>query len=418
MTLGVHNVNVREIAGTGPNYGWTNAKQTSTVGTGSVYQLVIAAPTAPMTAGVPGSFYVSLEDSLGNDVPTLSNLAVYITSSSPTALLSPDGNFATDGVATLALTVPAGQMGDSFFYQDSAAGQRTVTASDSLPANGAAGIIDSTVSLNVAVGPPAVAFSSAPFSIAAGALSPAVTVELTDVSGNPTPAVTPVPVYLSGAGPGAVFYTATGSGPVTTATIGVGATTATFTMRQTVMVNSQTVIGTDNPAGPDGPAGLLDASQTEAVVAGAASQLVITSSAPATVVAGTPVPVTVAVQNVNGVTIPVLAPVVLYLRSTSGGAGFSPTATPWTATTTATLAPGASGLTLYYEDTLADTSHQRRSRGHAADHLHRAVNPGRRGVRCGNGAGAGRGGQPGPRGRCRYYRSQHQLVIVAVQHGC
>jgi hypothetical protein len=167
--------------------------------------------------------------------------------------------------------VSAGQGEASFWLVATAAGPLQLSAS-------APSLSGDALNGSVGAGPPAaLAFLTAPRTAAAGACSGVATVQLLDAYGNPA-APSAAATSVGVAGPGLTLFTdpTCAGGGVTSVAVPAGATTASLYFR-------------GGAAGPApltaSAAGLAAASQTETIVAAAATQLAFTT-APQTVTAG------------------------------------------------------------------------------------------------------------------------------------
>ncbi|HEU4913899.1 MAG TPA: DUF2341 domain-containing protein [Candidatus Saccharimonadales bacterium] len=359
-TLGAHKLTVRDDEGTGPDFGWTDATQTIGVGVGGAYRIKITAPAGPFVAGQASqAFHATLQDELGNEVPVFSPQTIWITGSGAADLLSPTTDFDADAVSRLPLVIQPGDTGADFYYRDSSAGNRTITASDSDPANGDVGLLDDQVAITVGGAEASqIAFASAPFELVAGATSGTITAELRDSLGNRTTAQTDTTVYLYAEYPGAEFRSSDGTAVISSLIIPTGQSSASFRLKQTSFRAYQAITLSDNATAADGIAGLDDSSQTEVITAGSPAKLAITSPTPPETAVGTAVgPVTVTLQNQYNVAIPATNELLLNLRSTSAGGGFAlDSQGPWTATLSPSLTVGSDSLNFYYRDTRAGTA--------------------------------------------------------------
>mgnify|MGYP003335690989 CR=1 FL=1 len=108
-------------------------------------------------------------------------------------------------------------------------------------------------------------FTSAPVTIAAGATSGTLTVQLQDGSGNATNALSTVTVSLSSSSAGGTFRDTTDTTDITQVTIATGNHAATFKYRDDT-AGSPLVRAADQSGPPD--TALVDATQTETVTVG------------------------------------------------------------------------------------------------------------------------------------------------------
>ncbi len=211
--------------------------------------------------------------------------------------------------------------------------------------------------------PTSLTFITLPQTLAAGAQSGTVKVELLNQLGQATAALANTTVALSG--PGMAFQSFPGNAPITSVTILKGASTASFKF-------DDTVAGSDTLTAAS--AGLKSALQAETIVAGAPTQIVISPPTAQPVIAGIATPISIKLEdqfgnlaaagtssNVvtitrtpHGPTYTVTTGTVngedVALFSTSTTAQFFASATSTTPITSVVIPKGSTGITVYYKD--------------------------------------------------------------------
>ena len=360
LTLGAHNIIVREDLGVGPNVGWENDTQIATTGTGDAYKIALTVPAGTVVAGnFSAPFTVALQDDLGNLITSLSNQNVYLSTTSPGGRFSLVGND-SDLTNTKTVTIPAGSTSASFYYRNTIAGVNTITASEAQPANGNVGLRDGTGNITIGAAPVSkLAFTTAPFELIAGATSPRIDIVTQDEFGNSTPVTANTTIYLSTQYPGALFSTSTNfASPITSVVISKSASSRSFYFKQTTNISSQPITISDgNPA--NGDTGLKDATQNETIIPGAVKKFVVQSANPSGAVVSEIGPFTVSTQNLYGIQIPVIGNTDVYFYTNSTGATreFSLNSGPsWSAVNKGTILDGSGSLTFYYKESKAGTS--------------------------------------------------------------
>lgn len=166
-------------------------------------------------------------------------------------------------VAVSALTIAAGTTTASFYFRDTVVGTPTVTVAP-------AGLGTASQIQSVGVAPAAaLAFTTAPQALIAGACSAAVTVEARDALGNPTSVLANTAIALSSSSAGGAFHLAAGCGgaAVTSATMLVGTSQLTVYYRDTLV---------GAPALTAAASALTPATQGATVGAGPMARLAIT----------------------------------------------------------------------------------------------------------------------------------------------
>jgi subtilisin-like proprotein convertase family protein len=314
---------------TAASNGLTSALQQETV------ELQVAFSTAPKTlfAGVLSSaISLTLEDNSGNATPAPTGGETIALSSSSSTGIFQDllGNVITS------VTAPAGSSTVSFKYIDSTIGTPTVSAT-------VAGLSPVTQQETVQPSAPTqLAFTTAPLTnpgLAAGAVSPVITVALEDQFGNPTSLGTSLVVHLTTTSSTGEFISAT-TGQVTfTATITAGNSSASFKYRDTAL-------GT--PTLTASASGYTPATQQELVQPGPAAKIVFLTS-PFVVTVGSAIAVTVELTDAYGnVAVAPNNGTLISLQTSSSGGSFL---TTQNALITSLLIPaGSSTATFQYSD--------------------------------------------------------------------
>jgi hypothetical protein len=249
----------------------TSADQVEQVTAGPPARLAITSAPQSVTAGsCSGLASLALRDAWGNaataGAPVPASLAA-----------TPGGGFTffRDSLCTAPVTtatVAAGDTGTGFWFKGTVAGTVTVDAT-------AAGLDPASQVEQIRPGAAdRLAFRTAPQTVAAGACSGAVTVELRDANGNAAtaPGATPLAISALPAAGFATFSDASCTAPLASPSIPAGSPGATFFFSATA-------------AGPldvgASSTGLAAATQRETVLPAPADRLVFTT-APATVTAG------------------------------------------------------------------------------------------------------------------------------------
>ena len=241
------------------------------------------------------------------------------------------------------MIIPAGQSSFTAYYEDTIAGDPTVTASDT-------GLGPASTQTEMVIAAPAdqVAITSDPLSFVVGN-GGLVTVTLEDEYGNPSTSATSQTVSLSTTSDFGGFYTsASETTPITSAVIPANAESATF-------YYGDAIIGTPTITAADTALDSTVEQQETVSSAGAATTVVITSPA-LTVVAGNSGKVTVQLEDQNGDTGATSGTnQTIDLGTTSAGGVFYATQSSSTPITSVVIDAGESSATFYYEDTTAGT---------------------------------------------------------------
>jgi autotransporter-associated beta strand protein len=222
--------------------------------------------TLTVTNLVPSSTAISSSANPSN-FGTSATITATVTGASPT------GNvlFTVDGVAQTPVPL-TGNTAQINLSPTLAGGPHTVTAlytGDT--ANGTSLSSTLTQTVNAPSTPDHLVFVTGPQSLTAGVTSGTITIQLLDVSNNPFAATSSVVVSLTTNSTGGQFLdAATGSTTITSVTINVGSSTATFKY-------SDTLAGTAVVTLTDNALPVPSATQSETVAAGAAASVTVTS---------------------------------------------------------------------------------------------------------------------------------------------
>lgn len=272
---------------TAASAGLKSALQAETIVAGAPTQIVISPPTKqPVIAGVVTPISIKLEDQFGNlaaagttshvvtitrtphgptytvTTGTVNGEDVALFSSSTTAQFFAS---ATSTTPITSIVIPKGSTGVTVYYKDLTPGMSVVTVDT-------ANLGSFSETETVTEGASQIVFANAPQTFTAGVLTTAnlLTVELKAADGTVAFATTPVVVMLSSTSGTGSFHDAAGDAPaITSVTIGVGMSTASFTY-------SDTTAGTPTLTAASSP--LTSAMQTETVVAAAATHFGFTTS--------------------------------------------------------------------------------------------------------------------------------------------
>lgn len=144
------------------NYSPDSSSISTTTAMGTPYRLTVN--PSSRTFGVnetSGFFGISLRDVYGNILPANGDKTIYITPPSGQVSASAGGTFTN----TLTTSILSGQTSAIFYYRNATIGNYTITISDSAPADGDAGLLDTSASITVerALSPQTYATSSVHF---------------------------------------------------------------------------------------------------------------------------------------------------------------------------------------------------------------------------------------------------------------
>ncbi|MBI3184175.1 MAG: putative metal-binding motif-containing protein [Myxococcales bacterium] len=281
---------------------------------------------------------VELRDTYGNPSPLAVATPVSLSASAGSITFYSDASCST--VAT-GVIIPSGSPGASFFFQGSAAGAHTLTAS-------ATGFTGASQPATISAGTPSsISFSTATQTVSAGSCSSAVGLEVRDSSGNLSPVASPTSVSLTAApSSGFGFFSdASCTSAASSLTIPAGASTATFYFRGTAAGS----VGVTANAGTLG-----NPLQAETITAATASALVFTTPA-RTAAAGTCSAVlSLEVRDSYGNPSPVSAAAAISLAaSPAAGFGLYSDASCSNPASSLALAVGASTASFYFRGTAA-----------------------------------------------------------------
>ncbi len=333
---------------------------------GPATQLVFTTPSESalyITGTTPdmGPIVVALADSSGYLTNATANLNVTMSSTTPgggTAYFCPWSGTSCSGADTNTYTISPGGQSITIGYGYTK-GNKTVTLTAA-----ATGLTSGTQNETVASGPPAqIAITSAALSGAASStpnLGP-ITVTLEDSGGFSSPATVAQTISLSSNSATGAFSvwngTSCGTTTVTSVTIGVGSSQASFCYGDTTAGTPQ-VSAVDASFLPDTSCGNVGmACQSETVTAASPATLVIITGAKTGVASSTANlgPITVQLQDAYGnVAVAPAGGEAITLSSTGAGAVFSGwSGTACTGSAPTSIAAGASTASFCYGDTKA-----------------------------------------------------------------
>lgn len=322
--------------------GLTPAQQLETVGPAAPAQLAFGTPPQTVGAGLCSAVAtVEVRDAFGNPAPGTAPRALALSAAPATGV----SFFSDPGCTTAAasVTVPAGSTQGSFFFRATQVGSVTLTAAS-------AGLTPGMQAATVVAGAPAaLAFTTSPQTRAAGACSAAVTLEVRDALGNPSPVSAPTAVSLAAAPPaGFTFFSDAGcTAAVGSVTVGTGNTGASFFFRGTAAGSVDVSAAA---------AGWAPAQQPQVIAPAAATALVFTTPARTVSAGGCSANLDAQVRDAFGNPVPQATARTVALTA-SPPAGFSFFSDPACATATgsATIGVGASSASLFVRGTTAST---------------------------------------------------------------
>lgn len=354
-TAGNYNVTVSDDNVEGQDLALTNDTQQLSAVSGNPYAFSFNSGSANIVAGtVSGALNFSLHDNLGNQVTTQISQAAIITSSN-------GGEFSLDGISNwtskLTTSISTGQFENNFYYRNNTSGNDSITISDSDPADGATGLVDSVFVLNVhAAGIASFAYLNSPVNVNIGDVSSELFIQARDIYGNVAVAAGDTNIYLYSDKSGTTFSQSFSPFiSVDHITIPNGESVASFFFKQSVDNGSIAITASDNAAAADGNAGIQDVSQTESISQGEVTSFVITNTSPLQLNAGEEsVAITVESRNGAGIKIPVSGDTTIYFHtdSTASVKEFSLAASPsWNNISSAIWSAGNDSMIFYYKDT-------------------------------------------------------------------
>ncbi len=280
---------------------------------------------------------VQTQDSFGNAVAGVGAVQVTLGAAPAAGFTFFLDDTCTSPASTQIIT--AGNSNRTFYFAGSAAGSITVTASSPGLTSAA------QVQLVTSADPARLAFSTPPRTVASGACSAALTVQLQDALGNPAADVAPraVDVSLAPAGGGSLYSDATCATAVSTANLAAGASSLSVYLRG----------GTAGPLTVTAQsAGLTPASQGQTVVAATPTRLAI-PTAPQTVAAGAcSGALRVELRDASGnLATAGAATTVALAAAPATGFGFFSNAACTAALTTTSIAAGGSFASVFFRGT-------------------------------------------------------------------
>ena len=323
----------------------TVATQAETIVPAAPDRLVFTTAPQTLVAGAcSGAATVEALDVHGNVAPVAALTAIPLSAAPGTGFAFFD-TAGCGGAPVTSVDLAAGGSSKTFWFQGTAAGVVTVTAT------GAGIPTAATQAESVVPGAPdRLVFTTAPQTLVAGTCSGAATVEALDVHGNVAPVAGLTSVALSAApATGFAFFDTAGCGgaPVTSVDLAAGASSRTFWFRGTA-AGTVTVSAT----GAGIPAA---ATQPETIVPAPPDRLVFTT-APQTLVAGScSAAATVEALDVHGNVAPVavLTAIALSAAPGTGFAFFDTAGCGGAPVTSIDLAAGGSSRALWFRGTAA-----------------------------------------------------------------
>ena len=319
--------------------GLVSGTQSETIAATTGSKLVIT--SSPFSAATSTTattpFTVTLEDTFGNPTTKASPITVNLTSTSTGHKFA-----ATSGGATVtSVTLPANTTSVTAYYGDTTVGTPTITAA-------ASGLTSGTQQETIASGPKLVL--TGPLSGSASATASLGPFTVTEEAANGTPITSGETVNLTSSSSGTyIFNTTQGASTptgATTVTIPSGQSSATF-------YYGDTKVGT--PTITAAATGVTSATQQETITAGAAAQLIFTTSPVSGGASTSPTlgPITVEEQDAYG-NVTKTALTVNFASSSAGTHEFAATS-GGAAITSVNIAAGSSTATFYYGDEKAGT---------------------------------------------------------------
>ncbi len=329
----------------------TSAPLAITIIATPTHQLFLTAP-GTMTAGTRLSFTVTRKDQYGN-LKTSGNEIYYpYTYSTGTAARFYDAAVAGNIITTV--TIANGTSSAQFWYYDELAGTHNIAVSDATPPDGATGIIDATSTATVTAAA-ATQFNITQNTTMTAGTRLAYTVTRQDQFGNLSSSGSNT-VYLTSNSAGAAkkFYdAASGGNIITSVTLGSGTTSGNFWYYDELATNA-TVYASDNPAGPDGNAGIIDGTNAITILP-ASTRTFLLDNATGTMQVGTRFQYVVSRFDSFGNTVTAGSNTV-YLQSNSTGAkAFYNAASGGSVITSVAIGAGSPNATFWYYDDAAGT---------------------------------------------------------------
>jgi hypothetical protein len=328
--------------------GIADVAQAESIIPGAMYQFVItsSSPIAAV-AGAQTPVVAFIKNSYGVVIPFSSATTIYLRTTSVASLAQFSAQPDPSWLPITSIVAPIGTTSTLFYYEDTGAGNPVITIADE-PTGSDTGIVNATAQFAiVSSAPSALTFTTQPFSIQAGEVSPALTVRTQDQYGNAVTKTTSTLVAITSTSGGGGFDTSSGGVfAKTNITIPAGQSTATFYYKD-VIVGTSTITAFAS--------GFTSATQGEIVTAGtvAALHLLIGSS---TIMAGTVAgPITATFINGFGVVIPAPSNVMVNVSSSAASGFFdtNPIGAFDGGATSVFIPQNATSVIFYYRDTKA-----------------------------------------------------------------
>jgi hypothetical protein len=321
------------------------------VSAGAPVSFAFLTPVRSTVAGVASDYVtIGLRDQFGNVATAPGDIAVDISDSGSVASLStnPSGPW-TDN--PLSITIPLGTQNLTFYYKDTGAGNKVLTAS-------AAGLVDATQNTSVTADAfTHIGFSTNPQTIAAKASSGAITIVGLDQYENQRTIQHKTGVFQStlrvnlttGSVGGEFSLSSSPWSPTNYVDLPYDSGPKTFYYKDSV-IGATTLIADD--ASHTYPA----ISQNVTVTAGVVSKLKFDSSSQ-NIIKDTPSqPIQLSLADQFNYTNTDSQAHVVHLASSSTGGEFSVDSTTWSSTLNVDYEPGTATQQFYYRDSLANTA--------------------------------------------------------------
>lgn len=341
-----------------PSQGWQAAQKTLQINAQATHLTFSSAAQAATAGNQSSQITVRLSDAYGNALNTISDLTLYLSSSSLFGQFSKQNGSNWSTVNTL--TMAAGTNSATFYYKDTQAGSQNITVSDvSTPAeNPDTGLVNATQTLTVTSGSAfSLNFVSAAQNLELGQASAKITIQLRDQHGNAKNADANMPVYFYSSSASAKFSLSndfSSQNLIAGAVITAGTSTASF-YYQDFTVGSLKVTVSDKNSLDNPDQGIVNAENIFTLNNGNVARLAW-SNIPATLEKGEVGQLTLKSVNNYGAEIPVASDTVVYLSSSSQDGTFAANSNgPWNISNV-TITAGSSNVTLYYKDLTVDNA--------------------------------------------------------------
>ena len=317
----------------------TAATQTETVTAAAASKLVYTTTAQTLTAGVTsGTLTVQLDDSFNNVATATSTQTVLLTTTSSAGQFRDN---ATGNTQTTFVTIASGASSANFKYNDTLAGSPVLTVTDNALTNPTA---TQTETVTAAAASKLV-YTTTAQTLTAGVTSGTITVQLDDPFNNVATATSTQTITLTTSSTVGQFRdNATGNTQITSVTIAIGASSASFKYNDT-LAGSPVLTASDSP--------LTAATQTETVTAAAASKLVYTTTAQTLTAGVTSGTITVQLDDQFNNVATATSTQTITLTTSSSAGQFRDNATGNTQISSVTIASGGSSASFKYNDTLA-----------------------------------------------------------------